>query len=73
MFSAIALSAFTATVAGCVVAVLVFSLKMPLLYTNAQSAIAFSFDGLPIVIILYQLVPLTSYVSARCHSSRCGA
>lgn len=59
-FLAIALSILAAIFAGCVVAVLAFLLKMPLFYTDANKAISFTLYGLPVVVILYQAVPLAS-------------
>jgi hypothetical protein len=59
-FLAIALSVLAGTFAGCVAAVLAFLLKMPLFYIDAQKALSFTFYGLPIVVIIYQAVPLAS-------------
>lgn len=57
---AITLSVLAGIFAGCVIAVLVTSFRMPLFYSNSWKALIFSFKALTIVIFLYQSVPLVT-------------
>ena len=57
---ALSLSALAGFLSGCVVAVFLFSLKMPSFYSDPQQSISRSVLALPVVIFLYQFIPVAS-------------
>ena len=57
---ALAVALLAGIFSGCFCALLVLSLKMPMFYSDAPKALAFTFAGLPIVVFFYQTVPLVS-------------